>query len=191
MAITLNGSGSITGLSSGAGISASALSGVLPDANAPSGSVIQVVSTTKTNVFFLAGGETFTDVTGFSASITPSSSSSRIFISVTSSASFSEQDSFGFLQIVRNSTAIAIGDGRVNASRVGMNLSQQTAGTTSVWSLPSAQVFVDSPATTSTVTYKVQAWCRSGRNMCVGGSYGSDDAYRASAPSTITLMEIA
>jgi len=169
-----------------------AVSGTILTTTSPkAGNVIQVVSTTKTNAFFLAGGETWTDVTGFSATITPTSSSSRIFINVTSSGSFSEQDSFGFLRMLRDSTAIGIGDARGSSSRVGMNLSQQNAGTTQVWSLPAAQNLVDSPATTSAITYKIQAWCRNTRNLCVGGSYDSSDAYRASAPSIITLMEIA
>jgi hypothetical protein len=157
----------------------------------PSGTILQVVSTAKTNAFFLAGGETWTDVTGFSATITPKSSSSRIFICVTASSSFSEQDSFGFSRILRNSTAIGFGDARGSSTTAGMNLSQQNAGTTQVWSLPSVQNFVDSPATTSAVTYKIQAWCRNSRNLCIGGSYDSSDLYRASVPSTITLMEIA
>lgn len=169
---------------------ASKVSGTLPDANAPSGSVLQVVTTTKTSFFSLAGGETWTDVTGLSANITPLSSSSKIVVLVSSGASFNEQDTFGFLRIMRDSTAIGLGDSRGSATRVGMNVSQQTAGVTQVWSLPATQVITDSPNTTSSVTYKLQAWCRSGRNMGVGGSYTDSDSYRASFPSTITLMEI-
>jgi hypothetical protein len=159
--------------------------------NKTAGTILQVVTTAKTSAFFLAGGETWTDVTGLSASITPSSTSSRILIVVTSAGSFSEQDSFGFLRIVRDSTAIGIADSRSNATRAGMDLSQQTAGTTTTWALPAAQNFIDSPATASSVTYKIQAWCRNSRNLCVGGSYDASDSYRASVPSTITLMEIA
>lgn len=160
-------------------------------ANFGAGAVLQVVTTTKTSAFFLAGGETWTDVTGLSASITPSSASSKILVIVTSAGSFADQDSFGFLRIMRDSTAIGTGDARTNATRAGMNVSQQTAGTTTTWALPAAQNFIDSPATTSAVVYKIQAWCRAGRNMCVGGSYDASDAYRASVPSTITLLEIA
>ena len=77
MAITLNGGGSITGLSSGAGISASALSGQVPDANAPSGSVIQVQYTTVTTTseVALSSGGSFTTAT---VSITPTFSNSII-----------------------------------------------------------------------------------------------------------------
>jgi hypothetical protein len=170
---------------------ANAVSGTLPDGNAPSGSVLQVVTTTKTSFFSHTGSETWVDVTGLTATITPLSASSRIFILVSSGGSFSEQDSFGFLRIVRDSTAIGLGDARGSSSRIGMNLSQQNAGTTTVWSLPGFQTLTDSPSTTSAVVYKVQAWARSGRNMGVGGSFNDSDLYRASFPSTITLMEIA
>lgn len=165
--------------------------GVIPKSGLPTGSVLQVVTTTKTSFFSHSGSETWVDVTGFSATITPLSASSRVLVLVSSGGSFSEQDSFGFLRVVRDSTAIGIGDARGSSSRIGMNLTQQNAGTTTVWSLPAVQTLTDSPNTTSAVVYKVQAWARSGRNMGVGGSFNDSDIYRASFPSTITLMEIA
>ena len=80
MAITLNGTGSISGLTSGAGIAATALSGQVPDANAPSGSVIQVVTgSTSTRV---QSNSTSYGNLGLSVSITPSNASNIILITV-------------------------------------------------------------------------------------------------------------
>ena len=157
----------------------------------PTGSVLQVVSTTKTNIYSSNHGETWADVTGFSVNITPTSSSSRIFISVTCATSLEEQDSFAYLRLMRDSTTICIGDARGSATRASMDASQQNAGTTRVWAKPNAVQFLDSPATTSQITYKVQAWIRSGRTLFVGGTSGTDDAYRSNLPSIITVMEIA
>jgi hypothetical protein len=50
MAIVLDGTGSITGLTSGAGVAAAALSGQVPDANAPSGSIVQAKQITSTSI---------------------------------------------------------------------------------------------------------------------------------------------
>ena len=44
------------------------------------GKVLQVVQTTKTDTFYSSSGETWYDVTGMSASITPSSSSNKILV---------------------------------------------------------------------------------------------------------------
>jgi hypothetical protein len=45
----------------------------------PIGKILQVVSTTKTDVFTTSSGS-FTDITGLSVSITPSSTSSKVLI---------------------------------------------------------------------------------------------------------------
>ena len=45
------------------------------------GKIGQIVSTTKTDTFTLStGSNTFTDITGLSATITPTSTSSKIYI---------------------------------------------------------------------------------------------------------------
>jgi hypothetical protein len=78
MAIVLDGTGSITGLTSGAGIAAAALSGQVPDANAPSGSVVQVVavqSTTQVSIS-TSGAQSI----GLSTSMTVSANS-KVFMS--------------------------------------------------------------------------------------------------------------
>lgn len=60
-------------------LTASKLSGQVPDANAPSGSVIQVVSSTITGMQDISS-ISYVDVSGMSVSITPSSTSSKILI---------------------------------------------------------------------------------------------------------------
>jgi hypothetical protein len=84
-----------------------------------------------------------------SLSITPSSTSSKILLTFTGSGAAT--NSFQ-VQLVRNSTAIASGTGATNNVTSGFII---TAGATSVASYSST--YLDSPATTSAITYYVQA----------------------------------
>lgn len=191
MAITLNGSGSITGLSSGAGISASALSGQVPDANAPSGSVIQVVSTTKTDTFSMTSS-TYTSVTGLSVSITPTSATSKILIIVGMTCGISS-DGLIFTRLTRGGTAIDVGDAA--GSRTQATTAIYTGGSASIvyQLLPQNIIFLDSPATTSSTTYGVDIKAENGSTTLYvnRASNDSDVAGRARLASTITVMEIA
>ena len=70
------------------------------------GKLLQVVSTTKTDSFTTTS-TSYTDITGLSASITPSSSSSKVYVIVhVNSAATTRYASF---RLVRGSTNIAIG----------------------------------------------------------------------------------
>ena len=84
MTIVLNGS---------VGIPASSLSGVIPDANAPSGSVIQVVSSNLTSTVSTSSSSFVT--TGLSASITPLSSSSKILVIVNGGSMYNNGSEIG------------------------------------------------------------------------------------------------
>ncbi len=50
--------------------------------------------------------------------------------------------------------------------------------------------FLDSPNTTSSTTYKLQAGSESGGTLFLGGTYATAGAYNMSAPTSITVMEI-
>lgn len=165
-------------------------SGVLADANAPSGSVIQVVSVTKTNTFSLSS-LTFTDVTDLSLSITPISTSSKIL--VMASVAVASSGDFAYLRLVRDSTPIYIGDAASSRPRVSGAI-VYTAGENPYNCEPVQMTHLDSPATTSTLTYKVQL--RSGSSaFAVYVNRTSDDRdtanYEPRLASSITLMEIA
>ena len=75
MPISINGSGTISGISTG-GISNTK---AVADAAMPAGSILQVVHVTKTD-HFSSTSTTYTDITGMAASITPTSASSDIII---------------------------------------------------------------------------------------------------------------
>lgn len=167
----------------------SGVAGVLPDANAPSGSVIQVVSSTKTNTFS-TGSTSFVDVTGLSVSITPSSSSSKILVMAYVAVGKSTA-AVTMLNIVRDSTAIAIGDAR--GVRLRTTASVYWGGSDVVSHLDTVPlVFLDSPAATSATIYKIQMRAQAGTTSYVnqdGADYDNGD-YGETTVSTITVMEI-
>lgn len=189
MAITISGSGSITGLSSGAGISASALSGQVPDANAPSGSVLQVVQATKTDTFS-TNSTSFTDITGLSVSITPSNANNKILVSFQITCGIYGDIAHGYVNLVRNSTNIFSADSagsRTPATKV-FNFSQQD-GTMHTH----AAEYLDSPSSTSAITYKLQLKSSNTSQVHINRSGRDNDGsgYDGRAVSSITVMEIA
>ena len=131
-----------------------------------------------------------TDVTGLSVSITPSSASNKILIYcyVTVGA---PNTNFVYINLVRGSTAICIGDAAGSRPRVtGMSFSGVTNGGV-VDMLPI--VFLDSPSSTSSLTYKIQIQCATTGNAYINRSSRDQDSttFDCRQASTITVMEIA
>jgi hypothetical protein len=155
------------------------------------GNVIQVVSTTKTDTFS-ATSSAFVDVTGLSATIVPRSTSSKIFVNVSSNVSGNDNTVRTFLRMMRDSTAINIGDAagsRIRATWQGFvttSAGTQKYGTESV-----TGTILDSPSTTSSVTYKVQVAATSGAVYVNRNGEDTDATTQGRTTSTITLMEIA
>jgi hypothetical protein len=162
---------------------------VIPKAALPTGSVLQVVNTTKTDVFTTTS-TSFVDVTGFSATITPTSASSKILVMI--SFCFSSNSGAGYPQtrILRDSTAVYVGDAagsRTRALNDTYGYSQDNGYIT-----PASAQFLDSPATTSAITYKLQALQTSGNTVRIGATGDdSDSSTRIRTASSIVLMEIA
>jgi hypothetical protein len=155
---------------------------------ASTSAILQVVSLTKTDPFTTTSS-TFQDVTGLSLSITPSSATSKIFITGAvklSSVGFATNGLF--MKLLRNSTDIAIGDADGNRIRAYTG-----TGTNGAAMESAALDFLDSPATTSAVTYKIQLASNVNGQMAAVNRW-TDDTNTADRPrgvSTITLMEVA
>jgi hypothetical protein len=155
------------------------------------GSVLQVLSTTKTDTFS-ASSATFVDITGLSVAITPSSSSSKILIMV--HCAIVGTDSNLLLQLLRGSTAIYQGDASGSKGRGSMvGLYDSASGTGAYGGGANHIHFLDSPSTTSSITYKLQGSVLSGSATFYIGrtQYDSDNKNASRIPSTITVMEIA
>jgi len=129
----------------------------------PTGSVLQVVQTTKTNTFSTTTA-TFGDVTGLTVSITPTSASNKILVAGVLQTSSSSNDMYK-IQIAKNGTAIFVGDTVAGATSALSQLYLATSGSLGNWStLPVPVYYLDSPATTSAVTYSWQVRVQTGGN---------------------------
>ena len=80
-----------------------------------------------------------------------------------------------------------MGASRGSSTRAGFTATYNTPNYSSFF----GGSFLDSPATTSSTTYKVQVAAESGGTVLIGGSYNDAGAYNQSVSSTLTLMEIA
>ena len=159
----------------------------VPRTALPIGSVLQVVSATKTDTFSTAS-TSWTDVTGLSVSITPTSATSKIIVLATVNTSNTGAARF-VIRLVRNSTAICVGDAA--GSRAQTSSANEARATTGFMS-PFSVNFLDSPSTTSSTTYKIQTNNIDGGTTVFNRVYNDlDSTSIARTASTITVMEIA
>ena len=128
-------------------------------ASGMSGGVIQVKSTTLTvpkSFTSLAAGN-FTDVDGLSVSITPHRSDSKILLMCNISAGLSDTHGYNFYwRILRDSTPICVATEGGGVGATGGFNRYMSDGSTGFLACM-ANTFLDSPATTSATTYKIQA----------------------------------
>ena len=143
------------------------------------GAILQVQSTTKTDTFNTTS-TSFTDVTGLSVAITPSSTSSKVLINFSiGTHDLTGAGDFAY-QIVRGSTAIGLGSGGGTSATVGGTINADRGESV-------AMTFLDTPSTTSATTYKIQVRTPSGTQMFINTRDGNSNY---STISTITVMEI-
>ena len=148
--------------------------------------IVQVKSTTKTDTFTMASS-TFADITGLSVSVTPTSSSSQILIIATVNLVGLNASSTAQLRFVRDSTAIALGDAAGNRTRVTAGMVAQDNSTM----IPGAASFLDGPASTSALSYKVQIRSDGSNTVYVNRTqFDADTAAYTRGVSTITVFEV-
>jgi len=164
-------SGSLTNATPAAGSITNSMlaSNAITSANLPSGTVLQVVEGRSAATDFRPTAlDTYQDI-GLSVTITPSSNSSKIFVTFTTGIVANNVE-YLITKLLRNSTAIHYTNQYYNGAHwQGAN---------------GASVILDSPATTSAVTYKVQGFQDSGSINAAIWDYNG-------AVSSIVAMEIA
>ena len=161
---------------------------IIPSGGLPSGAsggIIQSKTVTKTDTYTTTSA-TFGDVTGLSVSITPQSSSNKILVIANIHFGCTNSQN-AMCKLVRGSTDICIGDAAGNRTRcTGFKINNYDNDPTMV-----SVSFLDSPATTSSTTYKWQVRRASGGTCAVNrGGGDSDTSNNFRTASTITLLEI-
>lgn len=152
------------------------------------GSVLQVVSTTKTDTFSTTSG-TYAQVTDLVVNITPSSTSSKFLVmaSVPNSSAGGSSGQQAMLAVYRDSTNLIVPDSP--GSRAPAYGTFVRFGDVELE--PGSFTILDSPATTSTLSYSV--YFKSGGSTAYINR-SSADTNSSSYPrgvATITVMEVA
>ena len=160
------------------------------------GMVTQVVQTVLTGVVTsTVTAHTPEDITGYSASITPSTNS-KVLVMMDGYFSTESGSYSVWTRLLRGSTAIGIGDQvGSNRQRVGAFGWSDPDGTYDYWVNHLTQTFLDeSPGGngSTAITYKVQWADGYGKNLHLNTTFNAtDQAPNATMVSTLTLMEIA
>jgi len=156
---------------------------------APPGHVIQVVSSTLTSA--ASGTGTSVVDTGLTATITPTSTSSKILINgyiTVGTSSF-----YVYCYLVRGSTQIFKGD--TASSRPTPTVANtQHMGGNDIYNFDALPLnFLDSPNTTSATTYKIQIRHYTTGTWYINRTHSDRDnsGYEPRGTSVMTLMEIA
>lgn len=142
--------------------------------------VVQVQSTFKSDAFTTTS-TSFVDVTGASVSITPTSASNKVLILVATVVGQTDSSNPPRVNLLRGAT-------NISQSTTGTTGNQSNAiytGSTSAGS-GMAIVFLDSPATTSATTYKLQLAATAGTATI--GRFASNNTFPS--VTTITVMEV-
>ena len=165
---------------------------IVPRDGLPSGSaggIFQVKSVTKTDAYQKPSGTSFVDVPGLSVSITPTRSDSKILVMY--DLSWSTSTGHISCRLMRDSTAIKVGD--ASSNRTQATGQWHHSGSDQYDTAQVAGTHMDSPATASAVTYKMQVGTPYSSSYDCRVNYQGDDtnlSWVARTASSITVMEI-
>ena len=195
MPITINGSGTLTGISTG-GISDTKAVAI---AAQPAGSILQMQSTLKTN-YTSMNNTSFTDISGLSVSITPQFSNSKIIVTLTCSIGHKANE-YGCIKIVQNSSGsfadIDVGDAYNSDAGTAQTPGNITTddptddyGQYKVFT--GSCTIIHTPGTTNAVTYKAQykGNYSSSYGIYINRSFDNNNNIRSQGTSSITVMEV-
>jgi hypothetical protein len=156
----------------------------------PTGKILQIVTTSFTSTQDTSGEDSFHDIPNLNTSITPSATSSKILLSghVMGSSQNASAACRVMINLLRDSTTI--GANGTTSDRVECHNASYSDDGANAATIPIN--FIDSPSSTSAITYKVQILTDNGAGIRVNAAPGdsNNNAYPR-AISTLTLMEIA
>ena len=156
------------------------------------GHVVQVVQTNYTGTSSFSG-TSFTEITGLAVTITPKFASSKILWSCSISQG-ETSDTFPAYRLLRDSTALnvasAISPG-TGCTFAGVRTQANSRDQYLISQL--GYQYLDSPNTTSAITYKVQVrpMGTTSKTVYINRSETIGDSNQLTATSTVTVMEIA
>ena len=155
------------------------------------GKILQVVSTSKTDTFSTSS-TSFASITGMSVTITPSSATSKILIFVDAKTGVPlTTNATAQVRLTGGNSGDYIGD--TAGSRTRVMSSPELYGTSNYTTLSMGAaigIYLDSPATTSPVTYQLEMRTDAGTVYLNRNASDADAARYSRAASSITVMEV-
>ena len=106
-------------------------------------------------------------------------------------SNFGDSNRFAYVRLQRNSTDIGLGASAGNRQRCLVDLSTGYVNNFRVTTQPKMNQFIDTPGTTSTITYRLKVRLTNGGTLVIGRTENGDDGNRSSTPIVFTAMEIA
>jgi len=158
----------------------------------PAGSIVQVVSTTVTAVVTttVSNNSTFYAISGLSATITPKSSSNKIFalVQLVGSGTDSYSTVCAF-QLWRAGSPVGQGNSASGFRQASVGNIRASLDGNSDYAI--GWNYLDSPATTSATTYQVACTAEGGNVVINTTSANTSGIYASRSASSITLFEVA
>ena len=166
---------------------------IVPVAGVPTGGgggFVQTKSNVKTDAFSTSS-TSYTNITGLNVNITPLSTSSKVLVicQISGNGTASTQGYFALARVIGGTTdnTIFVGDTTGNRVRATINMYNNQNNECKIGTL----VFLDSPNTTSAITYKIQCRTQGAGTVNVNRSENFDNsANSASLTSSITALEV-
>ena len=153
---------------------------------------VNIQSTCLTTATTVGAGaaSTWYDFTGFTVTITPTASNSKILV-FGQVLCGSAAGALTFIKMLRGSTDISVGTGSLgsrlacHSGAIGMNDANDN------WAHVVPFSFLDSPSTTSATTYKLQVQVHNASQIYMNRTYADGDvSYQPRGVSTITAIEV-
>jgi len=155
---------------------------------AAGGKILQVVHTSVTAATFSTSSTSAVDITGMTLDITSVATSSKILLMAVVNFDMSATTAFAAFTALRDGSAVDNGIGDAAGSRIrcaawGSSYSNQATVSRSM-------TFLDSPSSTSAVTYKLQVDLDAGTIYLNRSTTDTDNTSFGRTISTLTAMEV-
>lgn len=160
------------------------------------GKILQVVNANFTTGFADTTINAWTTVTGYTASITPSSSSNKVSVCFNFNAATGGSglaDILRHFKVVKTISATTTDDSPIHTGSVGTGVASTLQAVRAVFDKNGSQAntieYISSPSTTSAVTYSLQFYGNQTGSVFIN-RVTTNPSNLSEGASTITLMEI-
>ena len=172
--------------------------GANPVWDSAGGGLVQTISTTINTPSSYSLDNSFTDITGFNATITPTSSSNKVLVtcSINYGVTTGYPPVFRLYRTISGGSPTLIGAGTAAGNRQAANTAPQQQGGSADANrgMHTTINFLDTPNTTSQTVYKINGGVLQAAGVLQintsGTSYDADQVYIARTSSTITVQEV-